>query len=268
MLHIPGYHRARSGHGTGRPSVVLILTGLMLVVAPVLRASASSCAAKAGCSSAKTGDAGTTPKTGHAGTTAKTGHAGTTAKTGHAGTTAKTGSVGSGAPPAASASPPAQANHVADPPAPHNGQAHDPRPVTQSAGSGSTQHQSGGGHRHSHAGASSKGATGGSATTPEILPRAVIGRLAPPAASLGEASLDGTEAVPAVVVPRRSPRVRMTDGSGAAEAAARVAGALRFPAVLLVVILLFLVLQQRADRLDPKLANAPVGRRQETLEFR
>jgi hypothetical protein len=51
-------------------------------------------------------------------------------------------------------------------------------------------------------------------------------------------------------------------------AVGQVAGALRFPAALLCVILLFLALEQRADRRDPKLAEAPIADRQETLEFR
>jgi len=59
----------------------------------------------------------------------------------------------------------------------------------------------------------------------------------------------------------------MTDGFDPAPTVEEVAGALRFPAALLGVIVLFLALQQRADRRDPKLANAPVGSRQETLEF-
>jgi hypothetical protein len=47
-----------------------------------------------------------------------------------------------------------------------------------------------------------------------------------------------------------------------------IANALRFPVVLVALILLFLVFHQRADRRDPKLAAAPVRRRPETLGFR
>jgi hypothetical protein len=58
------------------------------------------------------------------------------------------------------------------------------------------------------------------------------------------------------------------DGVNAARTIEQLAGAFRFPAALLAVILLFMVFQQRADRRDPKLAHAPVGSRQEMLEFR
>jgi hypothetical protein len=258
MLHVPGCRRAQIGAGTGRRSVVLILTGLLLVAAPVLGAGASSCGPHGGCSSAKTGNGGST---------AKSGNGGSTATTGNGGSTAKGGSVGPGTPAAPSPHGHAPTGHTT-PQAGQKGNTHNPHTATTPAGSGSTihrsgSHRSGGGHR-SNPGVSSNGTHVGSATA-GVSTRAVVGRLNPPGAS-GGGSRDGTD--PAVVVPGRLPRARMAESFGATGAVARVAGALRFPAVLLGVILLFLTLQQRADRRDPKLANAPVGSRQETLEFR
>jgi hypothetical protein len=285
MLHVPGRRRAQIGAGTGRRSVVLILTGLLLVATPVLGASASSCGPKGGCSTAKTSNGGTSATNGNGGTTATSGNGGasatnggststngnggSSAKAGNGGPSATTGSAGPATPPTASGSPHGPADQTTHHPSSHHGQAQNPSPATQPTGSGSTHHRSGGGHRHSRAGVSSKGSHVGSATTTAgIPPRAVTGRLNPPAASAGGTSSDGAGALPAVVVQGRLPRARMAEGFGATGAVARVAGALRFPAVLLGVILLFLTLQQRADRRDPKLANAPVGSRQETLEFR
>jgi hypothetical protein len=74
--------------------------------------------------------------------------------------------------------------------------------------------------------------------------------------------------MPEAIFSLRSSRTTMPDHAIAARTIGQVAKALRFPAVLLGVILLFLGFQQRADRRDPKLANAPLGSRQETLEFR
>jgi hypothetical protein len=277
MLHVPGCRGAQIGAGTGRTSLVLILTGLLLVAAPVLGAGASSCGPNGGCSSAKTGNGGSTANTGNGGSTANTGNGGSTANTGNGGSTANTGnggstaqggSVGPGTPAAPSPHGHAPAGHTT-PQAGQKGNTHNPHTATTSAGSGSTQHRSGnhrsGGGQGSHSGVSSNGTHVGSATAGAST-GAVIGRLNPPVASGGEASRDGTD--PVVVVPGRLPRARMAESFGATGAVARVAGALRFPAVLLGVILLFLTLQQRADRRDPKLANAPVGSRQETLEFR
>jgi hypothetical protein len=259
MLHVPGCRGAQIGAGTGRTSVVLILTGLLLVAAPVLGAGASSCGPSGGCSSAKTGNGGST---------ANTGNGGSTATTGNGGSTAKGGSVGSGTRAAPSPHGHAPTGHTT-PQAGQKGNTHNPHTATTPSGSGSTQHRSGNlrssGGQGSHPGVSSNGTQVGSATA-GVSTRAIIGRLNPPGASGGEASRDGMD--PAVVVPGRLPRARMVESFGATGAVARVAGALRFPAVLLGVILLFLTLQQRADRRDPKLANAPVGSRQETLEFR
>jgi hypothetical protein len=286
MLHVPGCRGAQIGAGTGRTSVVLILTGLLLVAAPVLGAGASSCGPHGGCSSATTGNGGSTGTTGNVGSTATngnggstattgsggstatTGNGGSTANTGNGGSTATGGSVGHGTPAAPSPHGHAPAGHTTTQ-AGQKGDTHNPHTATTSAGSGSTQHPSGnhrsGGGQGSHPGVSSNGTHVGSATAGAST-GAVIGRLNPPVASGGEASHDGTD--PVVVVPGRVPRARMAESFGATGAVARVAGALRFPAVLLGVILLFLTLQQRADRRDPKLANAPVGSRQETLEFR
>jgi hypothetical protein len=74
--------------------------------------------------------------------------------------------------------------------------------------------------------------------------------------------------MPEAIFSLRSSRTALPDHPIAARTIGQVAKALRFPAVLLGVILLFLGVQQRADRRDPKLANAPLGSRQETLEFR
>jgi hypothetical protein len=268
MLHVPDCRRAQIGAGTGRTSVVLILTGLLLVAAPVLGAGASSCGPHGGCSSATTGNGGSTATTGNGGSTATTGNGGSTANTGNGGSTATGGSVGPGTPASPSPHGHAPAGHTT-PQAGPKGNPHNPHTATTPAGSGSTHHRSGnqrsGGGQGSHPRVSPNGTQVGSATAGVSTP-AVIGRLNPPGASGGEASRDGTD--PPVVVPGRLPRTRMAESFGATGAVARVAGALRFPAVLLGVILLFLTLQQRADRRDPKLANAPVGSRQETLEFR
>src|SRR5512132_3737804 len=88
MLHVPGCRRAQIGAGTGRRSVVLILTGLLLVATPVLGASASSCGPKGGCSTATSGNGGTSAATGDGGTSATNGNGGTSATNGNGGTSA------------------------------------------------------------------------------------------------------------------------------------------------------------------------------------
>jgi hypothetical protein len=88
------------------------------------------------------------------------------------------------------------------------------------------------------------------------------------AGSVRNASIEGEQELPEAVASIRSPRARMPDGLNAARTVEQVAGVLRFPAALLGVILLFMAFQQRADRHDPKLTHAPVGSRQEMLEFR
>jgi hypothetical protein len=64
------------------------------------------------------------------------------------------------------------------------------------------------------------------------------------------------------------PRTQLTSPRGGRGAIERVARALRFPALLVALILLFLTFQQRADRRDPKLRHAPLDPRADTLAFR
>jgi hypothetical protein len=153
---------------------------------------------------------------------------------------------------------------------PHTDKAsHDP---TNHAGSGGARHHRQAGRRDPHGGTSS-GATkhstsGGSEPNAPV----AIGHVSASADRVqgvrsNGAQGEGDDGAPQVAS-RPSSRVRMPDsfqGSGPIE---QVAGVLRFPAVLLGVILLFMAFQQRADRRDHMLAHAPVGTRQETLEFR
>jgi hypothetical protein len=97
-----------------------------------------------------------------------------------------------------------------------------------------------------------------------VAAHAAIGRLNPP--RVGDGPADGQSGAPIARMSPHPRRVRI--GLNVAGPVGQVVGVLRFPAVLLGVILLFLALQQRADRHEPKLASAPVQRREETLEFR
>jgi hypothetical protein len=103
-------------------------------------------------------------------------------------------------------------------------------------------------------------------------PQAAIGRVNPSVhhvqaerGGVGQGE-QGKEASGVMSVP--SSRALMGQRLSASRPIEHVADALRFPAALLGVILLFLALQQRADRRDQMLSRAPVGSRQETLEFR
>lgn len=233
----------------GRMSRLVILTGLWLVVAPMLTADASACTpGRPQCPAGRAAD----------------GHGSSTA---HA---------VSGASHAASSSDPtpASTDHAVDPSQAqgrgNHGSHVTPDPTTGHAGSSSAGHHGpSGGPRHSPGHARPKVGGGRPGTASHgVATAGAIERVNPPAADVPDAAADGRGDLPHPVVPPRSPRIRMTDGVGVAGTVEQVAGALRFPASLLGVILLFLALQQRADRRDPKLAKAPIAARQETLEFR
>jgi hypothetical protein len=216
------------------------------VVAPMLTADASACTSgRPQCSAGRAAD-------GHGSSTAGASHAASTSSDAR----------------------PASTDHAVDP---SQAQGHGnhgshvtPDPTTGPARSSSSGHHGpSGGPRHSLTHAQPKAGGGRAGTTSHGVPTAgTIERVSPPAADVRDAAADERRDVPHPVVPPRSPRIRMTDGVGVAGAVEQVAGALRFPASLLGVILLFLALQQRADRRDPKLAKAPIAARQETLEFR
>jgi hypothetical protein len=94
---------------------------------------------------------------------------------------------------------------------------------------------------------------------PRTSPSHAIGRWNPPS--------DDEPGANQTFVPN-PPAGRTAIDSGARSAIARIAGALRFPTVLVALLVVFLTLQQRADRRDPKLAQAPVRGGQDWLEFR
>jgi hypothetical protein len=141
--------------------------------------------------------------------------------------------------------------------------------TTHHAGS-TGQHHRAAGHVHRAGQPASDATIGqpGSVGEPTA-PRTAIGRVNPPPdvapadrGDLGDAE-HGTGAPKGL-----SSRVLMPHPLGTSRPVEHVADALRFPAALLGVILVFLAIQQRADRRDHMLATAPVGSRQETLEFR
>ncbi len=65
--------------------------------------------------------------------------------------------------------------------------------------------------------------------------------------------------------PRRPAAPAPDDGPTALEILAEVAGKTAFPIILVLIVVLFLAVQDRIDRNDPKLALAPV--RSEPLDF-
>jgi hypothetical protein len=149
-----------------------------------------------------------------------------------------------------------------------------PSNASHQAGAGRHHHAVGAGHGHRH-GQPASGATigqsssGGEPTSQQT----PIGRANPPVhraqaerGGVEQDEQDETSAWGARSVP--SSRALMGHPLGASRPIEHVGDALRFPAALLTVILLFLALQQRADRRDQMLESAPVGSRQETLEFR
>ena len=71
-------------------------------------------------------------------------------------------------------------------------------------------------------------------------------------------------ALKAPAPPRRASG-QVSEGSTALEVLADVAGKTAFPAALLLIVVLFLAIQDRIDRKDPKLALAPLG--SEPLDF-
>jgi hypothetical protein len=93
---------------------------------------------------------------------------------------------------------------------------------------------------------------------PQITPSHAMGRANPPSTGVPDGSHAVAAAPPAMRVPTEAARRGL----------AGIADALRFPIVLLALLLGFLALQQRADRSDPKLARAPIGGAQDWLEFR
>jgi outer membrane biosynthesis protein TonB len=76
----------------------------------------------------------------------------------------------------------------------------------------------------------------------------------------------GPEPARAPARPRQAPRQPAPENPNRAlEVLAEVAGKVAFPAALALVVLLFLAIQDRIDRNDPKLALAPI--RSEPLDF-
>jgi hypothetical protein len=140
-------------------------------------------------------------------------------------------------------------------------------PGQKDPGGGSSAAGDGSSGRPRHSSARPAQPRGRSATTDPVVPASgAIGRIERASADVRDAAT-GSRGTPSAVT-LHSPRARRPDGPGVAATVEQVTGALRFPASLLVVIVLFLALQQRADGRDPKLANAPIASRQETLEFR
>lgn len=263
MLHVLGYRRApigRSSPASARPShpmgrrvcrasAVWALTCLLLVAPASFVASASSCAAGKHCSAT----------TGHA---TKSGGTGKKGVANHESSTKHAGPVGSGTSSTSHHAAPAPTHHVTVRDAgPGNGH-HGSHPDS-STGSHHRRPGARHGHPRGHASAGARKDGPGGRSEPNF-PHAAIGRINLPADGTGAEPVDSVSEGLSV----RSARLRMQDRLNAARPIEQVAQALGFPAALLGVILLFMAFQQRADRRDPKLAQAPVGSRQETLEFR
>lgn len=245
MLSVPDGRRVRTPSSSrapthlqspkranGRLSMLLILTGLLLVVAPMLTADASACTTGGPqCSGATSGGQGTSTSRD---------------------------------------STPASADHAAAASEARNGGNHGSHVRTDSATGHSAlrSHHGRSASHHSPTHAQRKAAGAQPDATGRGVRATGARRVKPPVAGVRDQSADREREASDAVVPFRSPRVGRTDGLEVAGAVEQVAGALRFPASLLGVILLFLALQQHADRRDPKLANAPIVARQETLEFR
>ncbi len=99
-------------------------------------------------------------------------------------------------------------------------------------------------------------------------------RLPPPAPGPQGSAADATERTAAVLSPRRQqpptaasrrPSTQAPDQTTALEVLAEVAGKTAFPAILVMIVVIFLAIQDRMDRNDPKLAHAPI--RSEPLDF-
>lgn len=160
------------------------------------------------------------------------------------------------------------ATHQAPDPASHPA-SHAASHATGSTGPG--HDRPGAGHDHPRNHASSQGRRHpGRARHPVPRRVAIVSTYLPAGVerAVRTARTEHVPGVPEAIFSLRSSRTTMPDHPIAAPTLGQVAKALRFPGVLLGMILLFLGFQQRADRRDPKLANAPLGSRQETLEFR
>jgi hypothetical protein len=158
----------------------------------------------------------------------------------------------------------------------HNGTKQNSGKHLGSTSTHQASHHAGSTGQHHHATGAGHGSGGtigqSSGNGVSSSPRAAIGRVNPSVhhvqaerGGVGQGE-QGKEASGVMSVP--SSRALMGHRLSASRPIEHVADALRFPAALLGVILLFLALQQRADRRDQMLSRAPVGSRQETLEFR
>jgi hypothetical protein len=253
----------RIGRRIGRASAVSTMVCLLLVAPVSLAASASSCPASSKHCTAPTGYA-----------MSGGGQASAEAIEGHSPSPAHVDPI---APDTSSASDHAAQGPTHDVPDP----AGTPQIGTEtshgakhSAGStGSRHHHSVAGHGHHHAGSSAvreEDPSGGRSEPNASL--APTGPINVPVDRVQGVRSDGEQGARddgiTEILSRPSSRVRMPDGLNASRPIEQVTDVLRFPAVLLGVILLFMAFQQRADRRDHMLAHAPVGSRQETLEFR
>lgn len=272
MLSVPNTRRAPSARssraparrqaakaGAGRRSVALILTGLVLLAVPMLTADASASTSAGPRTRAR--DAGT-----HA---SKTDTASTRSDAASTSPDPASASTDQAVDPGQARNGGNNGSHVTPgPPAAHTGPSSSGNLAPSGGSSSQGHHGSRGGSRHRSTHAGPNATRGPSGTTGQGVPVVpAIGRINPPAADVRDEADGGRERPHAIVLPH-SARDRGTDDFGVLGSVEQVAGALRFPASLLGVILLFLALQQRADRRDPKLAKAPIAAHQETLEFR
>jgi hypothetical protein len=280
MFDFPGYDRApigrsapdprrrRIGRRIGRSWAVWGVTCLLLIAPGSLVARASSCPASNQHCGTQIGDA---PSDG--GTSADNSIADHPHSTTHGeAVVPDTSAASTHARPKAGQGPDAAV-------APHkhgNKASHQP---TNHAGSGGPGHHQ---HHHHHRQAGRHHSYGGASPDATKHPSITGSEPNPSPVAIGHVSVsvdrvhsvrsngaqnEGDDGAPQVVS-RPASRVRMPDSFGTPRTVQNVAGALRFPVVLLGVILLFMAFQQRADRRDHMLAHAPVGSRQETLEFR